>query len=85
MVETVKNEQFRQAECMALVLANEQQRANLFLMLQNGFFIKADVGCTIEEFFLNQLQLSSEFVETRIQGIFLKLPENHAALIIFQG
>ena len=49
----------------------EEQTAGLFLLLQHGFFIKAGVGCTIKDFFLDQLGLSPDYVQARIQGIFL--------------
>ena len=43
----------------------------LYLLLQKGFFIDARVGCTIRDFFLGQLGLDPEYIETRIPGIFL--------------
>jgi hypothetical protein len=48
-----------------------EQVVSLFLLLQNGFFVKACVGCTIKDFFVKQLGLSPDYIETRIQGIFL--------------
>lgn len=61
---------FRNAATLSLVLA-EEQMARLFLLLQNGFFVEARVGCTIENFFLEQLRLSPDYIQARIQGIFL--------------
>ena len=63
-------EQFRSAATLSLELAAEQVQS-LFLLLQNGFFVEACVGCTIEKFFLEQLQLSPDYIQARIQGIFL--------------
>lgn len=57
---------------------DENSLKDLFLLLQNGFFFKAEVGCTIEDFFLNQLHLSPDYIKTRIQGIFLNgKPTDH--------
>lgn len=63
-------EQCHNAATLSLELAEEQVQS-LFLLLQNGFFVKASVGCTIENFFLQQLQLSPDYIQARIQGIFL--------------
>ena len=63
-------EQLQKAATLSLDLA-EEQIASLFLLLQNGFFIKASVGCTIKDFFIKQLGLSPDYVQARIQGIFL--------------
>jgi len=63
-------EQLQGATTLSLELTAEKQES-LFLLLQNGFFIEAFVGCTIKDFFLNQLGLSPDYVEARIQGIFL--------------
>lgn len=70
MDKTETTEQFQNAATLSLELT-EEQMAGLYLFLQNGFFVKAEVGCTMEDFFLNQLNLSPEYVQTRIQGIFL--------------
>jgi hypothetical protein len=63
-------EQLQKAATLSLELA-EEQIASLFLLLQNGFFIKASVGCTIKDFFIKQLGLSPDYVQEKIQGIFL--------------
>lgn len=63
-------EQLQKAATLSLDLA-EEQIASLFLLLQNGFFIKASVGCTIKDFFIKQLGLSPDYVQEKIQGIFL--------------
>jgi len=63
----------------------EEQIANLFLLLQNGFFVEACVGCTIENFFLDQLQLSPDYIQARIQGIFLDgKPADHIETAIIR-
>ncbi|MFC1845478.1 hypothetical protein ACFLZ5_11935 [Thermodesulfobacteriota bacterium] len=63
-------EQLQGATTLSLKLA-ERKMESLFLLLQNGFFIEAFVGCTIKDFFLKQLGLSPDYAEVRIQGIFL--------------
>ena len=63
-------EQLQKAETLSLEFAKDQT-ASLFLLLQNGFFVNACVGCSIKDFFLEQLKLSPDFIEARIQGVFL--------------
>ncbi len=63
-------EKLQGAATLSLELVAEQV-VSLFLLLQNGFFVKACVGCTIKDFFVKQLGLSPDYVQTRIQGIFL--------------
>lgn len=41
------------------------------LILQQGFAIKAHVGCTVQELLCQQLGVSPEYLEERIQTIFL--------------
>jgi len=62
--------QLQKAANLSLELAKEQT-ACLFLLLQQGFYINASVGCSIKDFFLEQLGLSPDYIATRIQGIFL--------------
>jgi hypothetical protein len=40
-------------------------------LLQNGFWIKGNVGCSIKSFLCEQFGLSPEYLEKRIQTIFL--------------
>ena len=40
-------------------------------LLQNGFWIKGKVGCSIKSFLCEQFGLSPEYLEKRIQTIFL--------------
>ena len=44
---------------------------NFFYLLQQGFMVKAQVGCSIESFICKQLGVSPEYLEDRIQTIFL--------------
>jgi len=63
-------EQLQKAATLSLEIAIDRT-ASLFLLLQKGFFINACVGCSIKDFFLEQLGLSPGYIEARIQGIFL--------------
>lgn len=40
-------------------------------LLQNGFWIKGDVGCSVKSFLCEQFCLAPEYLEKRIQTIFL--------------
>ena len=40
-------------------------------LLQNGFWIKGNVGCSVKVFLCEQFGLSPEYLEKRIQTIFL--------------
>jgi hypothetical protein len=40
-------------------------------LLQNGFWIKGNVGCSVKSFLCEQFGLSTEYLENRIQTIFL--------------
>jgi hypothetical protein len=62
--------QLEEASSLSLELAKEQV-ARLYLLLQKGFYIQTCVGCTIKDFFQKQLGLSPDYMQTRIQGIFL--------------
>lgn len=86
MDKTETEEQFKNAATLSLELA-EGPLASLFLFLQNGFFVNACVGCSIKDFFLEQLGLSPDYIETRIQGIFLdgKPADNIDTAVIRDG
>jgi len=82
---TELTEHCQNAANLSLELA-EDKIASLFLLLQNGFFIKACVGCTIEKFFIEQLHLSPDYIETRIQGLFLDgKPADHIETAIIRN
>lgn len=70
MINKEASKQFQQAATICLQL-NEKQLESLFLILQQGFFVNACVGCSIKDFFLKQLGLRPDYIEQRIQGIFL--------------
>lgn len=42
-----------------------------FRILQKGFFMKAEVGCNVNELFCGQFGISPEYFEERVQTIFL--------------
>lgn len=58
-----------------------------FQLLQQGFSVKAQVGCSIKSFLCQQLGLSPEYLEKRIQTIFLdgKPVDDVDSAIIRQG
>ncbi|MBW2465950.1 MAG: hypothetical protein JRF02_01495 [Deltaproteobacteria bacterium] len=76
--------ELHKAAGLSLELLPEQIK-NLFYLLQSGFYLEAEVGCTIEDFFLSQLNLSPEYIEKRIQGIFLNgKPADHTDTAIIR-
>lgn len=70
MNQTKPNELFNHASSLSLEIAEANLKA-LFLLLQTGFYINACVGCTIQDFFQEQLGLSDDYIRIRVQGIFL--------------
>src|SRR4030042_1220880 len=42
-----------------------------FPILQKGFVLQAQVGCSVKTFLLEELRLSKEYIERRIQTVFL--------------
>jgi hypothetical protein len=55
---------------LSLVI-DKNQLHYLFLILQSGFFLKIQVGCSLKTFLMGEIGLSPEFIEERIQTIFL--------------
>jgi hypothetical protein len=53
------------------LVIDENQLHHLFLILQSGFFLKIEVGCSLKTFLVGEIGLSPEFIEERIQTIFL--------------
>lgn len=49
----------------------EDQIQRFFHLLQQGFMVEVKVGCTIKEMFGQQFGISPEYLEGRIQTIFL--------------
>ena len=44
---------------------------SLFRLLQGGFMVEAETGCSIRTFLCGQLMLSAAYVEERIRAVFL--------------
>jgi hypothetical protein len=85
MDKTETAEKFKNITTLTLEL-EEEQLASLFFLLQGGFFVEAVVGCTIEDFFVKQLALSPDYIQTRIQGIFLDgKPTDHIDTAIIRN
>ena len=53
------------------LVIDENQLHHLFLILQSGFFLKTQVGCSLKTFLMGEIGLSPEYIEERIQTIFL--------------
>ena len=58
-------------ETRLCLVIDENQLHNLFLILQSGFFLKIQVGCSLKTFLMEEIGLSPEFIEDKIQTIFL--------------
>jgi hypothetical protein len=54
------------------LVTDDSQLSSLFQLLQDGFMIKALVGCSIKNFLTQQLGISPEYIAERIQSIFLE-------------
>jgi len=55
-----------------------------FRILQKGFFIKVQVGCSINELFCGQFGMSPEYFEERVQTVFLNgnpVDETRSAIV----
>jgi len=53
------------------ISVNAAQLPEFFQLLQQGIILRREVGCIVKSFLYHQLQLSGEFVEDKIQTIFL--------------
>jgi hypothetical protein len=58
-------------ETRLVLVIGESQLHHLFLILQSGFYLKMQVGCSLKTFLMGEIGLSPEFIEERIQTIFL--------------
>ncbi|RPH49996.1 MAG: hypothetical protein EHM85_12000 [Desulfobacteraceae bacterium] len=56
----------------SLLLSFEPGRIFIFFqLLENGFIIKGKVGCSVKEFLCNRMFIEQEYLDKRIQTIFL--------------
>jgi len=56
----------------SLLLSFEPGRIFIFFqLLENGFIIKGKVGCSVKEFLCNRMLIEQEYLDKRIQTIFL--------------
>jgi hypothetical protein len=58
-------------EAVLCLILPEEQISPLFLFLQSGFHMKAQIGCSLSMFLTEQMRLSREYIEQTIQTIFL--------------
>ncbi len=56
----------------SLLLSFEPARIFIFFqLLENGFIIKEKVGCSVKEFLCNRMFIKQDYLDKRIQTIFL--------------
>ena len=56
----------------SLLLSFEPGRIFIFFqLLENGFIIKGKVGCSVKEFLCNRMFIDQDYLDKRIQTIFL--------------
>ena len=56
----------------SLFLTFDSDRISIFFqLLENGFIIKGKVGCSVKEFLCNRMLIGQEYLDKRIQTIFL--------------
>ena len=56
----------------SLFLTFNSDRISIFFqLLENGFIIKGKVGCSVKEFLCNRMVIGQEYLDKRIQTIFL--------------
>jgi hypothetical protein len=60
-----------QGEARLFLIMLEDRLSTLFLILQQGFFLKAHVGCSLNMFLIEQIGLSPEYIVEKIQTIFI--------------
>ncbi len=58
-------------ETRLCLVIDENQLHNLFLILQFGFALRIQVGCSLKTFLMEEIGLSPEFIEDKIQTVFL--------------
>lgn len=71
-------------EAVLCLILPEEQISPLFLFLQQGFYMKAQVGCSLSMFLTEQLGISPEYIEHTIQTIFLNgkpVDDLHSAVV----
>jgi hypothetical protein len=54
------------------LVIDDSQLPSFFQLLQDGFMVKALVGCNIESFLTQQLGIAPEYIAGRIHSIFLE-------------
>ena len=69
------------------ITVEEDRVSAFFPLLAQGFTVKTKIGYSVHEFLCNQLGLSSDYIEHRLQTIFLngKAVDNVKAAVIRQG
>src|SRR3989304_1732354 len=52
-------------------MIDDTRTSEFFQLLQRGFMLKAQVGCSIKRFLCEQVGLSPEYIAEKIQTVFL--------------
>jgi uncharacterized protein (DUF2164 family) len=60
-----------QSSSSILLTFNPDRVFIFFQLLENGFIIKGNVGCSVKEFLCNSLLIKQDYLDKRIQTIFL--------------
>jgi len=60
-----------QSSSSLLLKFNPDRVFIFFQLLENGFFIKGKVGCSVKEFLCNRMFIKQDYLDKRIQTIFL--------------
>jgi len=60
-----------QSSSSLLLTFNPARISIFFQLLENGFIIKGKVGCSVKEFLCNRMFIGQDYLDKRIQTIFL--------------
>lgn len=77
-----------QARTTTLCLTVEKDRVPAFFsLLAQGFIVKTKVGCSVRELLCDHMGLSADYLEQRLQTIFLdgKAVDNTETSVVLQG
>jgi len=60
-----------QSSSLVLLTFNPDRIFIFFQLLENGFIVKGKAGCSVNEFLRNRLLIGQDYIDKRIQTIFL--------------
>ena len=70
-ISSIFNAMNSQSFSSLLLTFNPDRIFIFFQLLENGFIIKGKVGCSIKEFLCNRMFIGQDYLDNRIQTIFL--------------